>query len=576
MDAANLPSVALLDQPIPQVPVTDGNFYPEIIIEKTQNPNRFYAFPIIGFLVKSIFLVPLFMEIFFLTAISVFVNLVSPFIILFTGQYWDFAYKVNIGIFIFGLKLSFYFYGLTDKYPGFSLQSNGLFEFKIDKPVKPSRLLAFPLFGTLIRMILLTPYLIFSYIIQSAAMIGGFYLAWMPVLFLGKYPDSIFELIIDSSRMSSAYMLYLQNISDKYPSFKISMNHKWKKIILICLAILFVIINLIFSILFPDNKKAKYYPGNPSTEKLGRELGYQILLPKTLPPGFKYHEYAVFKSTEYRKNRLDTFLSGGSEKEIVISESLPTSPEAVDFFNWFNREYQKDRSPKVAQINQFKGFIYDLPAISEKARASRNLQWFDGTRILMLYAIPKDSFTEEEVISIAKSLYGEIQDFISPTVTIAPLSPTIAGEVPVSEIMQTLSVIIPTVTIPISPNPNPSPTIVSDINFQSAGIKTIEDGVTAWVFSANKVDEVLKIKVKFTNTSSNSKEVKVLRLSLKSQTHGTANKENIFSFILDKGTSRDMDLSYDLIPGSPSYELIYTTEKEGNSVKLGPYVKLIP
>jgi uncharacterized membrane protein len=108
----------------------------------------------------------------------------------------------------------------------------------IPYPTSPNKLYAIPILGGLIRVILLIPYLVFTIIISQAALIGVFLLAWAVVLFKGLYPEGIFELARDCNRIGLSSAAYMAGLSDKYPSFHISMAHDKIKLILIAASII--------------------------------------------------------------------------------------------------------------------------------------------------------------------------------------------------------------------------------------------------------------------------------------------------------------------------------------------------
>ena len=104
-------------------------------IEKIENPNRFYAVPVLGFLIKLIFIIPVGIELLFLAIGYFVVSFINSLIVLFTGKYWHFAYQWGLGIIQLTIKSHFYFYGLTDKYPGFNLEINDHYQVGIAYPL---------------------------------------------------------------------------------------------------------------------------------------------------------------------------------------------------------------------------------------------------------------------------------------------------------------------------------------------------------------------------------------------------------------------------------------------------------
>jgi len=71
------------------MPDAPKKIYPTFILANNQHPNRLYAFPLIGFLVKIVFLIPVLIEMFFLGIVSFLVLVINWFVVLITGKYWD-------------------------------------------------------------------------------------------------------------------------------------------------------------------------------------------------------------------------------------------------------------------------------------------------------------------------------------------------------------------------------------------------------------------------------------------------------------------------------------------------------
>ncbi len=216
----------------------DKTIYPQITIERIKNPNRLYAFPIFGFLVKIIILIPVFLMSCLYALMAFFTtSIINPFIVLSSGKYWDTAYEYNVKWFSYSLKIWYYLNGLTDKYPGFDPKIDDAFSVTFAKPQNPNKFFAIPLIGGLVRIILMIPYIIYFNILSRGASVGVM-VSSIPVLFTGTYPESTFEFSRDASRVVFGGSMYLSGMSDQYPSFKISMNHKVIKIILIIVGIL--------------------------------------------------------------------------------------------------------------------------------------------------------------------------------------------------------------------------------------------------------------------------------------------------------------------------------------------------
>lgn len=248
-----------------KITYTDG-IYPKISVDLIKNPNRLYAFPILGLLIKYIILIPVVIEIIVLTIwLIIAVMIINPFVILFTDKYWSSAYHINLGLIRLNAKTQYFVYGLTDQYPGFNLKINqGSLD--INLPITSNKLYAFPILGFLIRAILMIPYFVYSGIISQAAAMGSHLLAWAVVLFKGYYPQGLFELSRDAIRVSIASGAYMTGLSDRYPSFYISMAHDKIKIILIAIAIIlggFRFSEALPSLTHPSYDSSNYTINNP-------------------------------------------------------------------------------------------------------------------------------------------------------------------------------------------------------------------------------------------------------------------------------------------------------------------------
>src|ERR1700722_1664095 len=100
------------------VPPKKNRMYPEIIIPNNTNPNKLYAFPVIGLVIKFIMLIPAYIIAALLSFVCGIFWIITPFVILFTGKYWNTAYNLVMNYFIYTTKIQFFLMGITDKYPG--------------------------------------------------------------------------------------------------------------------------------------------------------------------------------------------------------------------------------------------------------------------------------------------------------------------------------------------------------------------------------------------------------------------------------------------------------------------------
>lgn len=225
-----------------------ADLYPEFSVVHPQNPNRLYAVPLLGIIIKAIICIPQFIILFFVIIAWFFVIfIVNPFVVLFTGKYWSVAHSFAQGFFRFNTKILLFIFGLSDVYPGFNFDATKDFILTIPEPQNPNRLFAIPLAGGFVRYVLLIPFFIYQTVIEYAAGIGAIFGASFMVLFMGKYPESVFELTRDYVRLVLSFSMYMSGLRDDYPSFWISMTHKNIKIALISLAVLYILFSNMLS-----------------------------------------------------------------------------------------------------------------------------------------------------------------------------------------------------------------------------------------------------------------------------------------------------------------------------------------
>lgn len=214
--------------------------YPYIHALLPHEPNRVYAIPILGGLIKIFMLIPVWFVLLALTITFGIFSIINSFYVLFTGKYWEEAYKMGIAYMRYHAKIYFFFTGITDKYPGISFTIDDSFTLEMPMPERPNRFFAFPIIGGLTRIILLIPMAVYAAVLQYGALVGVI-ASSLPVFFSGKYSESTFEFARDYRRVSLGITAYMAGLSDSYPSFKISMNHKPIKILLLIVGtILFI------------------------------------------------------------------------------------------------------------------------------------------------------------------------------------------------------------------------------------------------------------------------------------------------------------------------------------------------
>jgi hypothetical protein len=262
-------------------PLDPKGVYPTLVSKQPTNPQRFWAVPILGGLVKIIILIPVYIELLLLSAVAGFmVFVINPFVVLFTGKYHKFTFDFQMKVLRLSTKVMFYMFGLTDKYPGFGLTIEDTYSLDMAYPEHPNRFFAIPLIGILVRYLFMIPFMIYTSVVYYAAWFGALGGSFV-VLFKGRYPESVYELAVDAARLNLSMSTYFLGFSDSYPSSHISMNHKKIKIFLIVLSVIFLI--FYYGVRFVSGFNHQKDTYNPYTPTQMNNYNYPTTYPSSYP-----------------------------------------------------------------------------------------------------------------------------------------------------------------------------------------------------------------------------------------------------------------------------------------------------
>jgi Domain of unknown function (DUF4389) len=194
--------------------------YPVVFTaERLDSSSRFFAIPIIGLLAKLIILIPHFIILYVLGGVLGLAHLVIWVPVLFGGRYPDWGFSLSAGVVRWAMRVYLYIFGLNDQYPAFSFDAPG--DISIAFPESSNRLWAIPLFGFVIKYIILIPHFIILYVLSLAVNVCQL-VTWIPVLFTGQYPDWGFQLVSGLVIWNTRVLAYLLGLSDRYPPFSMS------------------------------------------------------------------------------------------------------------------------------------------------------------------------------------------------------------------------------------------------------------------------------------------------------------------------------------------------------------------
>lgn len=225
-------------------PTDSPRFYPDLNINKPTTPIRIYATPLLGFLIKVVMLIPVWVILFGLGIAVAILGFINSFVVIFTGNYSQTVYMYVLGLMRLTTKAIAFLFGFTDYYPGLNINNNEDVTVEMAIPINPNRLWAIPFLGGITRIIVLIPFAFFEQIASRASFAGVFFSS-LPVLFKGSYPENTYELGRDSIRLSQASTAFMFGLTDQYPSFWISLNHKKIKILLLIAGLIFTVGNYV-------------------------------------------------------------------------------------------------------------------------------------------------------------------------------------------------------------------------------------------------------------------------------------------------------------------------------------------
>jgi hypothetical protein len=172
--------------------------YPvQVTFEPPPANNRLWAVPLVGFLVKTVILIPHLVALAVLMTVATVSQLVLWIPVFTRGQYPAWGYTLVGGT----MRVEAYFLGLTDRYPPFSLDNeNGAIDsypISVTIPCQPkyNRAWAILLAGLPAKAVLLIPHFFILRILEMVTSTLQLVL-WVPVLFRGQYPTWDYQLVL--------------------------------------------------------------------------------------------------------------------------------------------------------------------------------------------------------------------------------------------------------------------------------------------------------------------------------------------------------------------------------------------
>jgi hypothetical protein len=163
--------------------------------------------------VKWLLAIPHLVILFFYGIVIGVVLCISWFAILFTGKFPRSLFDLVVGYYRWTMRVEAYTSLLRDEYPPFSgEQSQYPLTMDVEYPERLSRLLIF------VKWLLAFPHYIVLYfygIVISVVLC----ISWFAILFTGKFPRSLFDLVVGYYRWTMRVNAYTSLLRDEYPPF---------------------------------------------------------------------------------------------------------------------------------------------------------------------------------------------------------------------------------------------------------------------------------------------------------------------------------------------------------------------
>lgn len=205
-------------------PVEISAYPVDVQFPPLESPNKLYAIPILGYLVKMIILIPHLVILYLLHAVVGVLQYILWIPVLFSGRYPSWGHQLVGGTLSWTARVYAYMAGLSDAYPAFSLADpgNGVESQMLFQPSPvANRLYAVPVIGFVVKFIMLIPHLIILYVLGLMAALA-LLVTWIPVLFAGQYPQWGRTLVGGWIRWFVRVNAFWYGLTDAYPPFQLN------------------------------------------------------------------------------------------------------------------------------------------------------------------------------------------------------------------------------------------------------------------------------------------------------------------------------------------------------------------
>ena len=164
---------------------------------------------------RLILAIPLFIWLYIYGIVAFVAIVISWFAIVITGQFPRGLYDFVADFTRFATRTLAYTYLLSDPYPPFGGADDRAYPVRMEfEPLEH-----YDRLKTLFRIILAIPILIMRYVMGLLLEIGAF-AAWFVILFTGKMPRGLFDLMVLANSYTARSDSYLYLLTETYPPFQ--------------------------------------------------------------------------------------------------------------------------------------------------------------------------------------------------------------------------------------------------------------------------------------------------------------------------------------------------------------------
>lgn len=148
-----------------------------------------------------------------LYGIAYFVTLIIAwFAILFTGRYPRGLFDFAVGLLRWSIRVDVYTNLMRDEYPPFGTGGDYPVRLEVEYPERLSRWKIF------VKWLMVIPHMIILYGYSILASVITF-VAFFIILFTGRYPRALFDLVVGYYRWNTRVYAYMLLLTDEYPPF---------------------------------------------------------------------------------------------------------------------------------------------------------------------------------------------------------------------------------------------------------------------------------------------------------------------------------------------------------------------